>query len=59
VARTEYWHARALLERNARHDRERARALLDEVADITARLGMSLLLEQAAGLLAQVNSAPR
>src|SRR5262249_25490699 len=31
VARTEYWHAQALLERGATGDRDRARALLDDV----------------------------
>ncbi len=33
VARTEYWHARALLERDAPGDRDRAASLLDGVVD--------------------------
>ena len=47
VARTQYWHARTLLDRDAPRDRERARALLDDVIDVTDRLGMALLCRQA------------
>jgi hypothetical protein len=47
VARTQYWHARTLLDRDAPGDRERARALLDDVIDETNPLGMALLHQQA------------
>ena len=47
AARTRYWHARALLERDANGDRDRARGLLDDVINVTERLGMSLLARQA------------
>jgi tetratricopeptide (TPR) repeat protein len=46
-ARTGYWHARALLERGGRSDRERALALLAEVIEITTALDMALLCRQA------------
>jgi hypothetical protein len=49
-ARTEYWHARALLDRGKPDDAVRAHALLDEVLGITNELGMQLLYEQAAAL---------
>jgi class 3 adenylate cyclase/tetratricopeptide (TPR) repeat protein len=47
LARTEYWHARALIDRNAQGDHERAVALLDDVIGITDQLGMRRLAEQA------------
>ena len=47
VARTHYWHAAALLERDAPSDRQRARALLERVIEITDRNGMVLLCRQA------------
>jgi tetratricopeptide (TPR) repeat protein len=47
LARTEYWHARALYERGAPGDGQRARALLDEVVEISDRIGMRLLAKQA------------
>ncbi len=50
LARTEYWHARALLEHDAPGDRSRAADLLDEVVEITGRLGMELLHRQAGQL---------
>ncbi len=48
VARTEYWHARALLERDAPGDRARAATLLDGVVEVAGGLGMELLCRQAA-----------
>jgi tetratricopeptide (TPR) repeat protein len=51
AARTEYWHARALIERNAPGDRPKATALLTEVVAVTSRSGMQLLNEQATALL--------
>jgi class 3 adenylate cyclase/tetratricopeptide (TPR) repeat protein len=50
LARTEYWHARALLDRGKPGDTARAHVLLDEVLTITSELGMKLLHEQAAAL---------
>ena len=50
LARTEYWHARALLERDAPGDRERAAGLLDEAIEIASRLRMQLLCSQASEL---------
>ena len=47
AARTSYWHARALLERDAKRDRDTARAMLDDVISTTERLGMSVLARQA------------
>jgi len=47
VARTRYWHARLLLERDGRGDRQRARGLLDDVIEVTDRLGMQRLATQA------------
>ncbi|MEP6665798.1 MAG: hypothetical protein ABJA81_05065 [Nocardioidaceae bacterium] len=47
VARTRYWHARMLLQRDAPGDRQRALALLDNVIDITDQLGMKRLATQA------------
>ena len=47
-ARTDYWHARALLERDGPADRERALTLLDGVLEITTAFGMALLCRQAA-----------
>jgi hypothetical protein len=51
AARTQYWHARMLLERRARGDHDRAFALLDDVLAVTGELGMHRLDEQAATLL--------
>jgi tetratricopeptide (TPR) repeat protein len=50
VARTEYWHARALIDRDGPGDDERAGVLLDDVTASTNRLGMLYLAEQAARL---------
>jgi tetratricopeptide (TPR) repeat protein len=47
IARTHYWHARALLERNETGDHERARDLLDGVIEVASRVGMSQLHQQA------------
>jgi hypothetical protein len=47
AARTQYWHAQTLLDRNAPGDRTRARALLDDVVGITDKLGMVVLCRQA------------
>jgi class 3 adenylate cyclase/tetratricopeptide (TPR) repeat protein len=47
LARTRYWHARLLLERDAPGDCQRAAAFLDDVVDITGRLGMQRLAAQA------------
>jgi class 3 adenylate cyclase/tetratricopeptide (TPR) repeat protein len=47
LARTQYWHARALHERAAPGDGHRASALLDEALDIAERIGMRLLATQA------------
>jgi hypothetical protein len=58
AARTEYWHAQLLLERNAPGDRDRIRALLTDVVDITDRLGMTLLHRQAASSRERVQSRP-
>jgi tetratricopeptide (TPR) repeat protein len=49
-ARTGYWHARALLERGSPGDRQRATELLAETIEITERLGMGLLHQQAIDL---------
>jgi class 3 adenylate cyclase/tetratricopeptide (TPR) repeat protein len=51
AARTSYWHARALLQRDAADDRDNARALLDEVVAVTDELGMRQLADQANALL--------
>jgi tetratricopeptide (TPR) repeat protein len=51
AARTDYWHARALLEREAIGDRQRSVELLTDVVTVTDELGMRLLREQAAALL--------
>jgi tetratricopeptide (TPR) repeat protein len=48
VARTLYWHAQLLLERDVTGDRDRARALLDEVVDVADRIGMMQLHHEAA-----------
>jgi tetratricopeptide (TPR) repeat protein len=53
-ARTAYWHARTLLERDAPGDNGRACRLLDEMIEITARIGMPLLHRQATALSARV-----
>jgi tetratricopeptide (TPR) repeat protein len=50
-ARTQYWHARMLLERRARGDHDRAVALLEDVTAVTGELGMLRLDEQATALL--------
>jgi hypothetical protein len=47
VARTSYWHARTLLDRDRPGDLDRATALLAEVIEIADQLGMSLLAHQA------------
>ena len=58
VARTQYWHARTLLDRDAPGDRERARALLDDVIDVTDRLGMVLLCRQACSCRDELDARP-
>jgi tetratricopeptide (TPR) repeat protein len=50
VARTQYWHARMLLERRAKGDVARAHALLRDVSAVTGELGMQRLGQQAAAL---------
>ncbi len=50
-ARTQYWHARALLERDAAGDHAHARDLLDDVVRVTADLGMKVLHRDARELL--------
>jgi tetratricopeptide (TPR) repeat protein len=55
VARTRYWHARTLLHRDAAGDRQHARALLDDVVDVTEQLGMSALRRQALSTADQVS----
>jgi hypothetical protein len=51
-ARTAYWHARALIERDGAGDRERAAGLLDETIEISDRLGMRLVHRDASELAA-------
>ena len=51
VARTQYWHARMLLERDASGDRERAGALVNGTVEITTQLDMPLLHWQSSQLL--------
>ena len=58
LARTEYWHARGLLERDADDDREQAKQLLDDAIELTGQLGQTLLHRQAAELLTTLRSAP-
>jgi tetratricopeptide (TPR) repeat protein len=50
VARTKYWHASALVERDAPGDRRRAHQLLDDTIDLTDRLHMELLGRHAESL---------
>jgi class 3 adenylate cyclase/tetratricopeptide (TPR) repeat protein len=50
VARTKYWHASALAERDAPGDRRRAHQLLDDTIDLTDRLHMELLGRHAESL---------
>ena len=52
LARTQYWHARSLLERLALGDQARAIELLNDVVEVTGRIGMRLLHHQAAELAA-------
>ena len=54
VARTQYWHARMLLKRDASGDREHAGTLVNETVDITAQLDMPLLHWQASQLLSRL-----
>ena len=54
AARTHYWHARMLLERGSRGDRELAEELLKDVISVTRELGMDLLAQQAAAHLETV-----
>jgi tetratricopeptide (TPR) repeat protein len=58
LARTEYWHARALLERGAGGDHERAKQLLHQSIELTAELGLTLLHRQASELATTLSSAP-
>ena len=58
VARTQYWHAQTLLDRDAPGDRERARALLDDVIDVTDPLGMALLFRHALTSRDQLDARP-
>jgi tetratricopeptide (TPR) repeat protein len=51
AARTQYWHARMLLERRAKGDHEQATALLQDVIAVTSQLGMHRLDEQASAVL--------
>lgn len=47
VARTAYWHAHMLLERQSSADRSRALIMLDEAIEIAVRLGMQILESEA------------
>jgi hypothetical protein len=47
VARTKYWHATALIERDEPGDQQRAQQLLDDTIDLTERLHMPLLRRHA------------
>jgi class 3 adenylate cyclase/tetratricopeptide (TPR) repeat protein len=47
VARTKYWHATALIERDAPGDRRRAQQLLDDTIELTDRLQMATLRRHA------------
>jgi len=58
AARTEYWHARALLERHNTNDGDRATALLDKVVETTSQLEMTLLHRQALELRAEPLTRP-
>ena len=50
VARTRYWHAKALVDLGGPRQHEDAVALLDDVQQTTAALGMRRLAEQASAL---------
>ena len=50
LARTAYWHAQALLDRDAEGDSQRSRALLDNAVELAAHLGMLRLRHDAASL---------
>jgi class 3 adenylate cyclase/tetratricopeptide (TPR) repeat protein len=56
AARTHYWHARMLLERRSRGDRELAEELLKDVISVARKLGMDLLARQAAAPLEPLKS---
>jgi class 3 adenylate cyclase/tetratricopeptide (TPR) repeat protein len=47
LARTEYWHARCLIDRSERDDHRRAKSMLDDVTVIADRLEMRHLAQQA------------
>ncbi len=51
AARTQYWHARMLLQRRAHDDQKLAAELLHEVMAVTREVGMRRLGQQAAALL--------
>jgi hypothetical protein len=53
AARTRYWWARALLERGASGDSERAQALATECVSMTSALGMAHLESSARALLVE------
>jgi tetratricopeptide (TPR) repeat protein len=55
AARSSYWLARALAARHADGDRKRAHELVADVVAETDRMGMSMLHDQAARLLADVS----
>ena len=55
LARTQYWHARCLIQRGERVDIRRAQTLLDETIDIADRLGMRKIAEQARANLRVLN----
>jgi hypothetical protein len=50
VSRTRYWHAKALIDLGNAEQRQQAVAMLDDVHQTTAALGMRRLAEQAAAL---------
>jgi hypothetical protein len=50
VARTAFWHATALAQRDTEQDRRRASTLAGEAFEISTRLGMADLSRRAAGL---------
>jgi hypothetical protein len=59
AARTHYWHARMLLDRESRGDRQHAIGLLQAVVTVTKEFGMHHLNEQATALLGGYVTAGR
>jgi hypothetical protein len=50
LAEASYWYARHLLEHGGAEDRERARSLLAEAAEVWGRAGMTKQVERARSL---------